>query len=796
MNIRSQLLIASFAVTVTSISTVAVVLGWEALDSGSKALEQQAKNQLIAIRETKSSQIKDYFGNISNQMLTLSNDLMIIDAAKSFTSGFKNFSRDVDIDSDKYRSSLGNYYSNDFADAYRDKNKGESVNTNGLMNQLSNEGLALQYHYISENPSPLGSKDALDYSKDGSSYSKTHRLYHPHIRDFLTKFGFYDIFIADPDTGNIVYSVYKELDFATSLKNGAYANTSIGEAFRKANSASNTDFEVLADFEPYLPSYNAEASFIASPIFDGSEKVGVLIFQMPVDKINNIMTYDGEWEKVGLGKSGETYLVGDDGTARSMSRFLIEDEQGYIDMMADLGMSQTLLDKIFAHDSNIGVQKIDTQGTRDALSGKTDYAHFVDYRGVKVLSAYQPVDILGLHWAILSEIDEEEAFRPIVELENQIITSAIVIFIVMLGLAIAATFVFSGRFVMPIMEMMKGLKQVAKGDLSNRYSSTRKDELGSMIGDLDNLAVDLSNIVSKVTENSVVISNSVSDVASGNANLSQRTQEQASSLEEIASSMEEMTGTVNQNTDNAQQADQLASAARDQADKSGRVVGSAVTAMNEISDSSRKIVDIIGVIDEIAFQTNLLALNAAVEAARAGEQGRGFAVVASEVRNLAGRSATAAKEIKELINDSVIKVDEGTKLVGESGDVLQEIAASVKKVSDIVSEIAAASKEQSDGIGQVNTALLQMDEMTQQNASLVEEAAAASEAMDAQAEELVNVVDYFTLDTSRSSTIVTKKEKQVTNRPAAQPALASGSAKGLPKKSRATNKEDGEWTDF
>lgn len=796
MNVRSQLLIASFAVTAISISTVAFVLGWEALDSGSKALEQQAKNQLIAIRETKRTQVEDYFTTISNQVLTFSNDRMIIDATKSLTKSFKTFPEEVGNKSNQYSSGLSSYYSNEFAATYKDKNNGESINTVGLMNQLSAEGLALQYHYISDNPNPLGSKDKLDYSKDGSSYSKAHRLYHPHIRDYLSKFGYYDIFIADPDSGEIVYSVYKELDFATSLKNGAYANSSIGKAFREANSANNTDFETLADFEPYVPSYSAQASFIASPIFDGSKKVGILIFQMPVDKINSIMTYNGDWEKVGLGKSGETYLVGEDGTARSMSRFLLEDSNGYIDMMDKLGTSRSLLDEIVANKSNIGLQDIDTQGTRAALSGKTDFEIFPDYRGVRVLSAYQPIDILGLHWAILSEIDEEEAFQSIAALKSSIITSAIIIFIVMLGLAVAVTFIFSGRFVKPIMETMAGLQQVAKGDLSNRYSSTRKDELGTMVGSLDNLAVDLSNIVSQVIDSSVVISNSVSDVASGNANLSQRTQEQASSLEEIASSMEEMTGTVNQNTDNAQQADQLASAARDQADKSGDVVGNAITAMNEISTSSRKIVDIIGVIDEIAFQTNLLALNAAVEAARAGEQGRGFAVVASEVRNLAGRSATAAKEIKALIEDSVTKVDEGTKLVDESGVVLQEIAGSVKKVSDIVSEIAAASREQSDGIGQVNKALLQMDEMTQQNASLVEEAAAASEAMDSQAEELVNVVDYFTLDASKAASVSVRKEKEVTTKKQNTPGLAPNSAKGLPNKSKASSKSDGEWADF
>src|SRR4029077_6425320 len=218
-------------------------------------------------------------------------------------------------------------------------------------------------------------------------------------------------------------------------------------------------------------------------------------------------------------------------------------------------------------------------------------------------------------------------------------------------------------------------------------------------------------------------------ISKGNLNLSQRTEQQASSLEETASSMEEMTSTVKQTADNAGQANQLAMAARQQAEKGGAVVSLAVSAMGGINAASKKIADIISVIDGIAFQTNLLALNAAVEAARAGEQGRGFAVVATEVRNLAGRSATAAKEIKGLIQDTVSKVDEGSKLVTQSGATLEQIVTAVKKVTDIVTEIAPASNAQSSGIEQVNKAVMQLDELTQQNAALVEQASAASQAM-------------------------------------------------------------------
>jgi methyl-accepting chemotaxis protein len=285
-----------------------------------------------------------------------------------------------------------------------------------------------------------------------------------------------------------------------------------------------------------------------------------------------------------------------------------------------------------------------------------------------------------------------------------------------------------------------------EGDLRRRIRLEGRTGLLVKIGTgINQLTDNMASVVAQVKQAAAEVSRGADEISQGNTNLSQRTEEQASSLEETASSMEQMTSTVKQNADNAGQANQLAVAARDQAEKGGAVVAKAVKAMSEINEASKKIADIIGVIDEIAFQTNLLALNAAVEAARAGEQGRGFAVVASEVRNLAGRSATAAKEIKALIQDSVKKVDEGSSLVTQSGSTLDQIVAAVKKVTDIVAEIAAASHEQSAGIDQVSKAVMQLDELTQQNAALVEQASAASQAMAEQARQLNEQMSRYTV---------------------------------------------------
>jgi methyl-accepting chemotaxis protein len=296
----------------------------------------------------------------------------------------------------------------------------------------------------------------------------------------------------------------------------------------------------------------------------------------------------------------------------------------------------------------------------------------------------------------------------------------------------------------PLQEALSMAESVAEGDLTARSSMVvGDDEAGLLLKALRRMQDSLAKTVTQIRMGTDTIATASSEIASGNLDLSSRTEEQASSLEETASSMEELTSTVKQNADNSRQANQLAVAASAVAVKGGAVVSEVVNTMGSINDSAKKIVDIIGVIDGIAFQTNILALNAAVEAARAGEQGRGFAVVATEVRNLAQRSAAAAKEIKALIGDSVEKVDAGSKLVAEAGTTMDEIVDGVKRVADIMAEITAASQEQSDGIEQVNQAIGQMDQVTQQNAALVEEAAAAAESLQDQARNLAQAVSVF-----------------------------------------------------
>jgi methyl-accepting chemotaxis protein I, serine sensor receptor len=339
-----------------------------------------------------------------------------------------------------------------------------------------------------------------------------------------------------------------------------------------------------------------------------------------------------------------------------------------------------------------------------------------------------------------------------------IVTSVAVALGVLLAIVIGVMLIRA--IVGPLNEAIAVANAVASGDLTSRIEAKSTNETGKLLQALKQMNDNLVDLVGKVRAGTDSISTASGEIASGNADLSQRTEQQASSLEETASSMEELTSTVKQNADNARQANQLAVGASDVAVKGGAVVGQVVQTMSSINESSKKIVDIISVIDGIAFQTNILALNAAVEAARAGEQGRGFAVVATEVRTLAQRSAAAAKEIKELIGDSVNKVEDGTRLVDEAGATMEEIVSAVKRVTDIMAEISAASQEQSAGIEQVNQAVTQMDEVTQQNAALVEEAAAAAESMQEQSHGLIEAVTVFKLTGGMAPTPVKRSNRK------------------------------------
>lgn len=459
----------------------ACIVTWITWSNNVDNYTREASVKLSAFRDIKAVQIENLFKVTEGQIKTLSGNALTVDAMASFGEVFSKYEKESRSSNkaEAIEGSLRNYYVNQFGNEYQNSNGGS--NAKGLtsnLSRLSSNAKALQHRYISDNPYPLGEKDKLvnPKNKDSSSWSSLHQRFHPSFREYLYEFGYYDIFLVDINNGNIVYSVYKELDFATSLVDGPFANTGIGEAFNLAANANAKDFVGITDMARYFPSYDAPAAFISSPIYQGDKKIGVLIFQIPVDKINAIMTSEQKWQATGFGATGESYLVGKDKIMRSMSRFLAEDEKGYFDLMQDK-LSTEELAYIKAKKTTAIVQTVDTEGVKAAINAGTGFQIFNDYRDVSVLSAYKALNIAGLDWYLLAEMDEDEALASVHELRN------LMLFILLISSAFIAAFslFFSARLTDPINKLTKTIKQVEQnGDFSLRAQTNSNDEVGQI----------------------------------------------------------------------------------------------------------------------------------------------------------------------------------------------------------------------------------------------------------------------------------------------------------------------------
>ncbi|OYD76830.1 UNVERIFIED_ORG: methyl-accepting chemotaxis sensory transducer with TarH sensor [Burkholderia sp. CF145] len=413
------------------------------------------------------------------------------------------------------------------------------------------------------------------------------------------------------------------------------------------------------------------------------------------------------------------------------------------------GIDQTLIDAVVAKRTALINDGVNPEFTALRASDLSGYHAIADTKISPMFVAYDNAASPVVK-ALQAHAEQQQAD---IAAQMSMLRAAIIgVIVVALVLVVAIRFAMRGMIVQPLDDAVTCFERIAKGDLSQHVATSGTNEIGRLFKAVKAMQDSLSTMIRSVHTSVESIDTGAREIAMGNTDLSQRTEQQAASLQETASSMEQLTGTVKQNADNARQASQLAVNASDIATRGGEVVGQVVSTMQGIATSSNKVVDIISVIEGIAFQTNILALNAAVEAARAGEQGRGFAVVAGEVRSLAQRSASAAKEIKELIGDSVDKVQSGSALVGRAGTTMDEIVQAVRRVTDIMGEISAASEEQSGGIEQVNRAVVQMDEVTQQNAALVEQAAAAAASLEEQTRSLQTVIGQWRVSGAQQAT--------------------------------------------
>ena len=463
-----------------------IAIAYVGYDNGRQALNNSIQNQLTSVRETKAYQIERYFQQVRAEIQTYSQG-EVSEAIKGFAQAYQELERQkIQL---TWHEKLKQYYEQDFLPKLAENTEGKPL----LYSYLPQNSAAryLQYHYIAGNSNPIGEKEYLNNANDGSSYSDIHKVFQPIYSNFVSQLGYYDLFLIDAKTGNIVYSVKKETDFGTNLYKGPYSTSALATVFKKAVNADDSNFVAVSDFASYRASYAEPAAFIASPIFDvnNSELTGVLAFQLSADEINSVMTGNDDWQEEGLGKSGETYLVGSDYGMRSNSRFLIEQPKEYFKAITKEGLPKKQIAFIKRFNSSILYQEVETEAIQEALNNETGFAVAEDYRGVETLNAYRPLELDDLNWVINAKINTQEAFEPIKDFQRKVLLATAII--VLLVTLIAS--ILSYYFIRPIRTLIDGFRQVGKGNTDVKIKVKSQDEFRELANSFNEMVDNLDH---------------------------------------------------------------------------------------------------------------------------------------------------------------------------------------------------------------------------------------------------------------------------------------------------------------
>ncbi|WP_176365252.1 methyl-accepting chemotaxis protein [Pseudoalteromonas ulvae] len=765
MKVGTKLILMMMALAILPLITLSALLGQTTISNVLTSATQDSKNSLTALREQKKQQIESYFKDIENQASSLTNNLMVIDAAEHLSQAF------FDIDPEVSPTQLSQFYTNTFAGEFEKRNNNVQFDSGAFHQGVNATTLYWQTHYIASNSNPLGQKHLLNKDTSNTHYSNWHEVYHPVFRDYIDRFGFYDLFIIDATSSNVVYSVHKEVDFAMPLNQGVLANSGLAKAFQSGLTLSKNQTH-LSDFSPYLPSYLDNAAFITSPIYRGNQVIAVLALQMPLDRINAVMTNNSNWPNVGMGESGETYLVGPNKLLRTESRFLIEDFKGFVS-----GLSQSdavTAQKIITKQSAIGILPVTSPGVEQALQGLSGFQEYIDYRGEPVFSAFAPLQVGGMTWAIMSEIDKKEALSSATVLLDNIviITSTVTLTIALIALSLS--WFFARSITKPLQHLINNLKDIATGgaDLTRQLEEAkRKDEIGDL-GKAFNLfnmfirdlVIDIKSTSENLAASSCQLSGSTEIAMDSAAKQKAQTEMVAAAVEQFHASIREVAMNTEQSSDSSENADSIskqsaefAEQARQQIDKLVTGVKEASIAISDLNNEVDEINSILVVIDEIAEQTNLLALNAAIEAARAGEHGRGFSVVADEVRSLAARTQVSTVEIQNRINSlknaagtAVTSMDHAASMAESGIDLVSQVRNRLVEVSNVIASlslmnasIAQAANQQKFAADSVSESICSIDEYAQSNAALSIQVKTSSQELNCQANNLSSLVGRF-----------------------------------------------------
>ncbi|WP_108127298.1 methyl-accepting chemotaxis protein [Saccharospirillum mangrovi] len=744
MTLKRRLILTLLSVGLVPVILLAVLSTRDARG----VLERQALAQLESVRAIKKEAVVRYLTIIVDQASSLARNQAAVDAMVDFDEGYRLYARESGRSMSSMRSRLLPFYEQEFYPRLLEAHPAVQLDPATLLEPLSLSALAMQYAYIADNPNPTGAKDEMVNPSTFYGYDQAHGKWHPYFRDFQQRFGFYDLFLIN-NNGDIVYSVFKEIDFATSLIDGPYADSSLGEAYRQATALTPDDDAVLVDFKVYLPSYDAPAGFLAAPMFVNGERVGVLALQFPVDRLGAIMS-----ERSGLGSTGETYLVGSDGLMRSDSLFDM-DKHSVVESFR-----------------NPDTGRVDTEAVRAGLAGEVGSLIGKDYVGDTALSTYAPIDSAGLNWVLIAEQDRAEAFAPANQLLKSAAWTVAGLVIVVIGVAL-----WTARSILKPLgrepaELQRVAVAIADGDL--RASADDQHNASGVFKSMQQMSAGLRALVTRISEAADQQAASSQQLTAITNHTLDNVNRQNEQTEQVATAIEEMSSAINEVTRNtnasAQVAKQTHQVVNQGVDDVGEMVGDINRMADDLRDANTRIqalreemkgVDaILDTIKGVAEQTNLLALNAAIEAARAGEHGRGFAVVADEVRSLAQNTQNATDEIANTVESLLVSSKQASVLTDECSASAQSIAErstataerlrgavlEVQKIVDLTLQIATASEEQSSVASEVSTSVSRIAAMAAETETAVQEISVSSNGLAELASELQNSVTRFRLD--------------------------------------------------
>ncbi|WP_430462945.1 methyl-accepting chemotaxis protein [Thalassolituus sp. LLYu03] len=728
MKIKHQIILGVTLISVAAIALTTLGVNQSVSGIAEESAQEQVTQSLLSRRNLSKNNLENYLTFIQKQVISLASSPAIQEVSPLLRSAFFDYPLQVGRKLDE--ASLKAYYQKEFDGHFQEKNAGQSSAPDAIYNQLSDNARFLQADYIASNPSPLGEKNKLFTTYNGTEYDELHQTLHPYLSDYQQQFGYYDIFIVEPDNGHVIYTVFKELDFATSLNTGPYKDSGLARAYHTALDLPKGE-AVFVDFEPYVPSYNDAAAFIAAPIYTGFSLVGVLIFQMPVDEISHIMTNSGQWKEAGYGATGESYVAGSDLTLRSQSRLLLEAPDTFLNELAATGISQAMLDETRVSQSAIGHVRDQSPAMTRALKGEEGTMTTKDYLGHDVISAYTYVDFLGTRWGLVSKISTQEALAGVEKLGMSMARSAIVIGLVLGAAFLAIGYWMSLRLTQPLDDFIRKIRTQAENhELTanfDAHGNTEFSELGrtlnQLFSELQVFFADVEKTVSELRTSATVLDSTTNNTRQQISRQTEEMNSAATATTEVSVSVQEVSG-------HAERAAEKIRHTRTRVQASHQVSGEVQAGITELSEQMTSVLGTMGqlesesqgigavldVIRTIAEQTNLLALNAAIEAARAGDQGRGFAVVADEVRTLAQRTAESTEdirvkiqslqqcvhEVRQSTNASQVATEQSLEKVRAAADLMAEISGLTDELGNMSEQIALAARQQNEVTAEID----------------------------------------------------------------------------------------------